>query len=100
MRITRQVRRQHLDRHFARELFVARAVDLAHAAGTEGTEDLVRAERRSNGERHRGARLFIVETVVPVRRRTRSFIEAGPIVTVSPSESGVGRSIGFPATRV
>ena len=35
---------QDLDRDVATELRVARAIDLAHAAGPEGGEDLVRAD--------------------------------------------------------
>ena len=35
---------QDLDRHVATERRVARAIDLAHAAGAEGGEDFVRAE--------------------------------------------------------
>ena len=39
-----QVGGQHLDRHVAVELRVASAVDLAHASGAEGRDDLVRPE--------------------------------------------------------
>ena len=40
---------QDLDRDVAVEARVARAVDLAHAAGAEGGEDLVGAEAGSGG---------------------------------------------------
>ena len=40
----RQILRQHLDRHLAPELRVARAVDLAHAARTERGDDLIESE--------------------------------------------------------
>src|SRR5205085_12627432 len=36
--------RQHLDRDLATELRVARAVDLAHAARAEMTDDILRAD--------------------------------------------------------
>jgi hypothetical protein len=36
--------RQHLDRHLAPQARVARAVDLTHPPGAEGSEDLIGAE--------------------------------------------------------
>ena len=42
--IRREGRRQNLDRDLALRLGVARAIDLAHAAGTERAGDFVRAE--------------------------------------------------------
>ncbi len=42
-------------RHFALELRVARAVDLAHLPGFEGTEDLVEGEGLAGCEGHGGA---------------------------------------------
>ena len=42
--------RQDLDRHVAIQRRVARSVDLAHAAGPEGGEDLVRAEAGAGAE--------------------------------------------------
>jgi hypothetical protein len=39
----REMGRKHLDRHVAPEARIAGAVDLAHAAGAERAEDLVRA---------------------------------------------------------
>ena len=42
-RIGREVPGQHLDGDIAIELVVSRAVDFAHATGTEGRDDLVRA---------------------------------------------------------
>ncbi len=44
--------RQHLDRDLAIEALVVGAVDLAHAAGPEWRDDLVRAEARTWGQRH------------------------------------------------
>ncbi len=44
--------RQHLDRDLAIEALVVGAVDLAHAAGPEWRDDLVRAEARAWGQRH------------------------------------------------
>ena len=45
-------RGEDLDRHLAVEPRVARAVDLAHAAGTEGRDDLVGSEALAGGEAH------------------------------------------------
>ena len=50
LRIGRERVRQDLDRDRAIEPRVARPVDLAHAAGAEGRDDLVRAEARAGGE--------------------------------------------------
>src|SRR2546422_11257866 len=44
---------QHLDRDLAAEPGIAGAIDLPHAAGTEGCQNLVRAETGAWGERHR-----------------------------------------------
>src|SRR5882672_12276037 len=41
-----------LQRNVATELRIARAIDLAHAAGAEGGEDLIRAETASGCESH------------------------------------------------
>ena len=43
---------QHLDRDVAAEAGVARAVDLAHPAGAEKAEDLVRPETRTHRDGH------------------------------------------------
>ena len=42
--IAGQRRRQHLDRNVARQFRVARAIDLADAAGAEGRENFIRAK--------------------------------------------------------
>ncbi len=47
-----EVRGQHLDRDLAVELQVAGPVDLAHAAGAEGRDDLEGAESDSGGKTH------------------------------------------------
>ena len=44
---------QDLDRDVAIQLRVARAIDLAHAAGPKGGEDLVRAEANAGQEGQR-----------------------------------------------
>ncbi len=44
--------RQDLDRNVATEPRVVRAVDLAHAAGAERRDDVVRAEPVTGGETH------------------------------------------------
>jgi hypothetical protein len=49
--------RQDLDGHIAVEPGVARAVDLAHATGAEGGEDLIGSEAGASGEWHAGALL-------------------------------------------
>src|ERR1700694_5614477 len=43
---------QNLQRNIALQLGVAGAVHLAHAAGTDGREDLVRAKSRTHCQRH------------------------------------------------
>ena len=45
---------QDLDRDVAIELRIARAIDLAHAAGPKGREDFVRAEASAWGEGQEG----------------------------------------------
>ena len=47
-----EVLRQHLDRDVALEPRIARAVHLAHPAGAERRQDLVRAEALAGSERH------------------------------------------------
>jgi hypothetical protein len=47
-----QIGRQDLDGDVAVQPRVARAIDLAHAAGTERGEDFVRAETRPDGQGH------------------------------------------------
>ena len=42
--IARDRCRQYLDRHRALQIRVGRAIDLSHAAGPDGRDDLVRAE--------------------------------------------------------
>ena len=44
---------QHLDGDVAIELRVSRAIDLTHAAGAEGHEDLIRAEAGAGSKCHR-----------------------------------------------
>ena len=46
--------RAHLERDVAPEPRVARAIDLAHAAGTEQRDDFIRSEGASGSERHSG----------------------------------------------
>ena len=52
LRVVRELRRQDLDGHAAVEASVVRAPDLAHAAGAERREDLVRPEALASGKRH------------------------------------------------
>jgi len=40
---------QHLDRHRPLQIVVGGAIDLAHAAGADGGDDLVRAESSASG---------------------------------------------------
>ena len=42
--------RQHLDRHLASQIRVGRPIHLAHAAGADGGDDLVRAEASAGYE--------------------------------------------------
>ena len=50
--IGREGGRQHLDGDGALEAGVAGLVDLAHAAGADGADDLVRSEARAGGQGH------------------------------------------------
>jgi hypothetical protein len=52
LRVMRERLRQNLHRNVASELGVARAIDLAHAARAEGSEDFIRTEARADGLRH------------------------------------------------
>lgn len=48
-----KVGRKHLDRHRPIQAGIGRAVHLAHAAGSQGAANLVRAEPAAGGEAHR-----------------------------------------------
>ena len=50
--VARERSGERLERDVATQAHVARAVDLAHAAGAERLDDLVRAEARAGGEGH------------------------------------------------
>ena len=52
LRVSRESLRKDLDGDDAIESRVARFVDLAHAAGPQGGEDLVRAEADAGGQGH------------------------------------------------
>ena len=54
--VLREALGQHLDRHLALQLGVARAIHLAHAAGAERSDDLVRAEGAAGFELHRAGK--------------------------------------------
>jgi hypothetical protein len=47
-----EIRRQHLNRNLAAEPGIAGAVDLAHAPGTEQTENVIGAEPRTRLQGH------------------------------------------------
>src|SRR5271166_1229816 len=51
--ISRKVRRQDLDRHFALQSRVAGAVHFAHSARTKGAEDFKTIQLRTWGQWHR-----------------------------------------------
>src|SRR5262249_58089252 len=51
-RIRRQLRRQHLDRHLARETRVPRPVHLSHPPGAQRRQDLVRTEAGARRHGH------------------------------------------------
>jgi hypothetical protein len=52
LRVAREGRRQHLDRHVALQCRIACAVHLAHAARTERRSDLEATETGAGGEGH------------------------------------------------
>ena len=60
--------RKDLDGDVPIETGVAGTVDLPHPAGTDGTDDFVRAQTCARRQSHRGA----LEEVRPARRRTRT----------------------------
>ena len=53
IRIDRERFRQHLERHLTPKLCIVSAVDLAHAAGAEGRDDLVGADSAATRQAHR-----------------------------------------------
>jgi hypothetical protein len=72
--VRREGLRQDLDRDVAAKLGIAGAVDLAHAAGAEESQQFVRAETGTGGERHGRPRLFRLSRASssrnqPTRRR-------------------------------
>ena len=50
--IDRERLRKNLDRDVAIQLRIARAIDLAHAAGAEGSDILVNAKASAGGQAH------------------------------------------------
>ena len=54
LRVGRERAREHLDGNRAIEARVARAIDLAHAAGPDWGDDLVRTKACAGLERHEG----------------------------------------------
>ena len=98
-RVPRELRRQDLDRHLARQLRIPRPVHLAHAARAQKPADLVGAEPRAGGQRHL-CPLLRLERVEPVRRTTRRLSVAGPILTASRSPSKTAPRIFLPARYV
>src|SRR5216117_1906326 len=52
LRVAAELRRQYFHRHRAIEPRVARAVDLAHSAGADGRDDLVRPQPIPRDESH------------------------------------------------
>jgi hypothetical protein len=76
--ITRHLRRQHLDRHFALEPRVARPIDLAHPARAEWCNDFVGTEPCVGRKRH-GRELYPAS---PVCETKNMRILAAPTVPV------------------
>ncbi len=74
------------DRHLAAESRIAGAVDLAHAAGTEQRDDLVRPEPRTGGQRgarwrvRLGNRGRLGERVIDQRKRRPRAVERPALV--------------------
>ena len=60
--------REDLERNIAIQLEIARAIDLAHPAGAEGGEDLVRTESRASGKSH-------LSLLAPTRHALPQYVE-------------------------
>ena len=54
----------HCDCHITFEACIARAIDLAHAAGAERRQDLVRAEACASGEGHAATLILAAEPLM------------------------------------
>ena len=65
---------QDLDRHFALQLRIARAIDLAHAAGAELADDFVHADPLTRGEGHWGCADYSVLNVLEQREPRRTLV--------------------------
>jgi hypothetical protein len=44
--------RQHFQRYLAAQPIIARAIDLAHTSGADGSDDFVRSEPSADAQRH------------------------------------------------
>src|SRR5215471_8652171 len=76
--------RQHFHRHVAFQPSVSGAVDLTHAAGAQGREDLVGTQFVTHGERHIYVQFTLADQTDAWARLTRN-TENGPrLERVSP----------------
>jgi hypothetical protein len=65
VRVSGGAAREHLDRDLAIQTGVARAIDLAHATGSEGRDDLVPPEADAELEGHAVARIPDPRSLIP-----------------------------------
>ena len=72
VRIVGEDVREDLDRDFAPQLRIARAINLSHAAAAEGSDDLVRPDARAGLDHHaERAELYAPEVGTPRHRDRR-----------------------------
>src|SRR5207245_981199 len=74
-----KLHRQDLDRDLAAEPGVAGAIDLAHSARTERSEDLVMAQPGSDGKCHREGASLLRRILPPGRVDCGGCRPAGPV---------------------
>ena len=100
--IGRQRLGDQLDRHVATETRIARAVDVAHAAGAQPADDLVRTDPRA-GRDARGRpgswRRLRLRVRRPRAARTWNVTSSDPMRIASPSASRTGRGDALAAAK-
>ena len=82
VRVSRQSRRQHFERHLSFQLGVSRSIHFAHSAGAEKTDDFIRAETRAGCQ---GQRRQLDQIVARMRSRMRITPDMSLAPVVHPS---------------
>ena len=94
LRLQRECRSNHFQRDVAIELGIARAIHLAHAAGAERGENLIRAEARAGSEGHS----CFVDYRGPATAPT-ALLLSNAALSINPHPAGVGWPT-YPLTRL